>query len=122
MKLNKPNKPDQPKKPKSAKKDTIFTDIFGNKIRLTDERKMHILEHKEMINQLELIKDTLKLPEKIVESKYEKEVRLYYKFYSKTPVTEKYLIVIVRLTSDDNFILTSFFTDKIKKGRILWEN
>lgn len=109
-------------KPESAKKDTIFTDIFGNKIRLTNERKMHILEHKEMINQLELIEDTLKLPEKIVESKYEKEVRLYYKFYSNTPITKKYLIVIVRLTSDDNFILTSFFTDKIKKGRILWEN
>ena len=74
----------------------VIEDIFGNKIRLTEERKRHILEHKEMENQLPL--------------------------NTFTPVTEKYLTVIVKFTIEDNFILTSFFTDKIKEGRILWEN
>jgi len=99
----------------------IFIDLFGNKIRLTEERKLHILEHKEMTNQLRLIAETLKSPEKIVASKYDSTVKLYYRHYDKTPVTEKYLVVIIKSTSEDNFILTSFFTDKIKEGRILWE-
>ena len=33
-----------------------------------------------------------------------------------TPVTEKYLCVVVKV-----FIITAYFTDKIKRGEILWK-
>lgn len=100
----------------------VVKDILGNVIRLTDERKTHILEHKEMENQLNKISETLLSPEAIIASKYEPDVRLYYRFYQNTPVTEKYLVVIVKITFQDCFILISFFTDKIKRGRIIWKS
>lgn len=99
-----------------------YKDIFGNVIRLTDERQMHILEHKEMGSQLAKISETLITPDVIVAGKYDSDIRLYYRFYSTTPVTEKYLVVIVKVTSQDCFILTSFFTDKIKRGRLIWKS
>ncbi len=41
---------------------------------------------------------------------------MYYEKYRSTPVTEKFLLVVARVTLNDSFILTSFFTDKIKSG------
>jgi len=75
----------------------IVTDKFGKKIRLTDERWQRILEHPEMQNQEDRIKEVLKDPEIVGKSRYDDNVNLYYKFYPVTPVTEKYLIVIVKI-------------------------
>jgi hypothetical protein len=68
----------------------IVTDKFERKIRLTYERWLHILEHPEMQNQENKIKDVLSDPEIVRKSRYDENVELYYKFYSETPVTEKY--------------------------------
>jgi hypothetical protein len=38
-----------------------------------------------------------------------------------TPVTEKYLCVVVKVLAGDLFIITAYFTDTIKKGIILWK-
>ncbi len=43
-----------------------------------------------------------------------------YRFFADTPVTAKYLAVVVKLLDDDGFIVTAYFTDKVKRGRILW--
>lgn len=74
-----------------------------------------------MLNQYDKIKDTLKNPFMIVRSKTDNEVELFYKKYSRTPVTEKYLGVVIKSWIDDSFIITAYFTDTIKKGGILWE-
>ncbi len=37
------------------------------------------------------------------------------------PVTKKYLCVVVKVSIGDLFIITSYFTDTVKKGDILWE-
>ena len=99
----------------------IYTDIFENNIRLTAERWRHIIEREEMIEQESKIKETLLLPDIIKRSNYDNDVYLYYKFYPSTPVTSKYLVVIAKVTEDDAFILSSFFTDKIKYGETLWQ-
>lgn len=99
----------------------IFKDYFGRDIRLTDNRREHIITRTEMDSQKEKIKETLLNPDKIKRSKHDSEVLLYYRLYEKTPVTKKYLMVAVKVENGVGFILTSFFTDKIKAGETEWE-
>lgn len=99
----------------------IFKDYLGRDIRLSDNRWEHILTRAEMIDQKEKIKETLLNPDKIKKSRYDSEVLLYYRLYEKTPVTKKYLMVAVKVDNGVGFILTSFFTDKIKAGETEWE-
>lgn len=99
-----------------------FTDLKRRKIRFTIERKNHIkVDHPEMSEQINKIKKTLLNPDTIIKSKTDQNVELFYKLYEKSPVTEKYLCVVVKILDDDVFIITAFFTDTIKKGEILWE-
>ena len=100
----------------------MIADVFNRKIRITKERMKHIIRRPEMKNQRKKIEETLKDPDAIVESKYDKTVLLYHKLYPKTPVTRKYLLVAVKILDRDAFVLTAFFTDKIKKGDIVWES
>jgi len=48
-------------------------------------------------------------------------VVIYYKNYPKTPVTNKYLAVVVKINEMENFIITAYFTERVKKGEIVWE-
>lgn len=98
----------------------IFKDIEGRPIRLTDERRRHILEHPEMINMVSAIEETLVSPHKIIESLSDAHAHLYYRFYIGTKVGDKYLCVVVKINSDDAFVLTAYLTDTMKKGKILW--
>lgn len=97
-------------------------DLFGRVVRLTPEREAHILRHNEMHGQIDKLEEVLKTPDVIVRSNRDPAVILYHKHYLATPVTEKYLIVVVKLEADDGFVITAFFTDGIKKGERLWEN
>ena len=74
-----------------------------------------------MRNSGRLIKETLCKPDKIMKSNHAENVWLYYKHYQTTPVSEKYLCVIVKILNKEGFIITSFFTDRIKKGEKIWE-
>jgi hypothetical protein len=44
----------------------ILIDYSGRQIRLTTERYQHILEHPEMLDQLERIRETLSQPDLVV--------------------------------------------------------
>lgn len=97
-------------------------DVHGRSVRLTDERLDHIeMDHPEMANQLSRIKETLSEPEKIVRSRSDPEVELFYRFYGITPVTSKFLCVVVKVLTDHNFIITAYYTDRVKRGDVLWE-
>lgn len=100
----------------------ILTDIHNRKVRLTDERHVHIeSEHPEMIGQLDKLQETLLNPDKIVRSRTDSQVELFYRYYDVTPVTQKYLCIVVKVLPADLFILTAYFTDTIKKGDVLWQ-
>jgi len=88
---------------------------------LTEERTAHILEHAEMGGQIDKLGEVLQEPDVIVQSQHDTEVYLYHKHYAATPVTEKYLLVAVKVAEDDAFVLTAFFTNAITKGERLWE-
>jgi len=94
-------------------------DYKSREVRLTEERLDHIRSRSEMKGQIKKIKETLKNPEEVRESKKDPSTRLYYKKYNKTPVTEKYLLVVAKTEVRNPFIITSFFTDKIKTGRLI---
>lgn len=57
----------------------------------------------------------------VMKSKHDRKVELYYRFYIQTPATEKYLVVAVKVTDEDGFVIPSFFTDKVKRGERIWK-
>jgi hypothetical protein len=97
-------------------------DVTGRQVRLTDERWEHIEnEHPEMCGQLENVEATLLAPDKIIRSRIDTEVELFYRDYETTPVSHKSLCVVVKTPPDDSFVITAYFTDTVKKGQVLWE-
>ncbi len=86
-------------------------DKSGRNIYLTDERWKHILKHPEMANQLEQIKDTLLHPDTITTVEHDPDVRFYYLYYKNR---KEYLFVSVKYLNGEGYIITSFYTDKIK--------
>jgi hypothetical protein len=74
-----------------------FKDIHNRQIRLSSERQDHIeVDHPEMSGQIDKIQDTLASPDVIVKSRVDPDVELFYQHYNSTPVTEKYLCVVVK--------------------------
>ena len=99
-----------------------FEDLHNRQIRLTNERQGHIeTDHPEMFGQIDKIQETLLKPDIIFRSRTDTEVGLFYRHYDITPVTEKYLCVVVKLLVGNLFIITAYFTDTIKRGETLWE-
>ena len=103
---------------KGNRKDCIIiTDAFGRKVRITKERLNHIfVTHPEMKKVENKIPDVLGDPEYLKKSKYNDEVVLYYKYL---PSIKKYITVVVKIQRH-SFVLTSYMTDRIKKGDTLW--
>lgn len=77
---------------------TVLHDCFGKAVRLTDERIAHILEHAELIGQLDKVEETVREPDVVVRSQRDPDVHLYHKHFAITPVTEKDLLVAIKGT------------------------
>ena len=86
-------------------------DKSGRMICLSKERWNHIQKHPEMSGQLEQIKETLESPDVINEFEFDLNVKFYYKYYKKR---KEYLFVSVKYLNGKGFIITGFYTDKIK--------
>ncbi|QQG38430.1 MAG: hypothetical protein HYS32_02370 [Candidatus Woesearchaeota archaeon] len=71
----------------------------------------HILKHPEMSNQSERIKETLEEPYKIIKLERDATICFYFRYYKDF---KQYLMVMVRYLNGKGFIITSFYTDKIK--------
>lgn len=97
-------------------------DLWKRDIRLTQERLNHLeADHPEMNDQAERIAETLLAPDEVRQSKSDQQVELFYRLYPQTPVTTKFLCVVVKASPSDHFIITAYYTDTIKKGVVLWE-
>lgn len=97
----------------------LLEDVAGREIRLTDERLAHIERRPEMDSQIKRIEETLADPEEVRVSEQDDSVYLYHRNYETTPVTEKILLVVVSVDVDSPFVITSFFTDRLKSGQPL---
>lgn len=98
----------------------VLTDHTGREIRLTDERRAHILEHPEMAGMEDAIARCLSEPDLVTTSRVDADVAMYYRFLPTTPVGAKFVVVVVKATPADAFLVTAYLTDKVKTGRMLW--
>ena len=69
-------------------------------------------KHLEIEGKEEEVKETLKEPDEIRQSVSDDSVYLYYKNYGKLMVS-----VVVKHKNGDGFIITAYFTDRIKEGK-----
>ena len=97
-----------------------FIDLQGCKVRLTPEREAYITKHPELEGMEKEIERTIERPERVVQSNTDPSVKLSYRHCEGTKVGDKWLCVVVKCLPDDAFIITSYFTDQIKKGTPLW--
>jgi len=98
----------------------IIHDCFGRSVRLTDERIAHILQHPEMAGMEIEIERILQSPAEVRVSRSDSTVQLFYEYYSRTRVGEKWLCVVVKYSPDDAFVVTAYLTDQIKAGDTIW--
>jgi len=96
-------------------------DVWGNSIIITEERKAHLLEHPEMQEQENRLAETLLEPDTVIQSQSDNTVRLFHRFYRELAIGDKYLCVVVKYAKGDVFIITAYFTDKVKRGEVLWK-
>jgi hypothetical protein len=73
-----------------------------------------------MVGMEGALEETLAIPDSVVQSNSDPNVRLYYRRFSETPVGDKFLCVVVKVMQDDAFTITAYLTDKVKQGRFLW--
>ena len=71
-------------------------DYEGREIRLTVERLAHILNHLEMLEMEAALPETLRSPERVIQSPSDTGVQLYYRRYPNTPVGDKILCIVVK--------------------------
>lgn len=100
----------------------LLLDYQGLTVRLTDERRNHIVQHPEMVGLDAAIERALTEPQHVVQSATDAEARMYYRHLAQTTVGPKYLCVVVKIRTGDAFVVTAYLTDKVKKGRVLWPN
>ncbi len=95
----------------------VITDYRGRAVRLTEERWAHILAHPEMAGQRERLIETLVQPDLVIATVKDEMVHTYHRLYESTPVTRKFLVVAVKMERDDAFVLTAYFTSRVKKRK-----
>ena len=91
-------------------------------IRLTAERWEHIATfHPEMAGQRDAVLETVAEPEIIQLGDYGE--LLAARFYARTPLGDKHLVVAYReMSPEDGFILTAYYTRRLSTQReILWK-
>jgi len=100
---------------------TEYEDLHGRSLRLTEEREDHIRTARpELTNLPDFLGPAIRAPDRIVRSRTDETVELFYRSFETTPVTSKYLCAVVKAAVEDPFILTAYFTDSIKRGEVLW--
>jgi len=95
----------------------VICEKFGCSIRLTEERKQHIVSrHPEIRGNFNKIKPTLAKPDLIVANRYAADEKYYHRFFE---TLGNYLIVVVN--TDKKFIITAFIAREVKKGKLQWK-
>lgn len=94
---------------------------YNNKlVRLTKKQYNHIIEtHPELEGEMNKISKTVESPE-VVRLGNKENIFLFYRFFEKTQVTNKYLVLVVKYLNGEGFIITAYFTSKIRSSDIIW--
>lgn len=90
-------------------------DRSGRIIYMTLERWHHIIgRHPNLVGCFEEIQAAIAYPTAFRRSEDEPDVRFYYR-YHKDPISDKeYLSVAVKYLNGEGFVITSYFTSKLR--------
>jgi hypothetical protein len=99
---------------------TWLEDVFGNRVRLTAERLVHILDHPEMKGLESALATVLREPQLVRRSRTDAAVRLFYEFHPQTSVGAKWLCAVIKYLENDAFVSTAYLTNQPKLGEELW--
>ncbi|MEW5947292.1 MAG: hypothetical protein AB1742_13955 [bacterium] len=93
--------------------------IQNKNIRLTEPQWFHIRhKHSECDGQTDKMISTITAPDVILHDRRE-DVYHYLRHFQETPVTEKFMLTIVRHLNDEGFVITAFFVSKIRlEGKV----
>lgn len=97
--------------------DFVFEIIDKTKreIRLTKRQWRHINNrHPIITNYIEELKETLKNPDAIKNSKTDENVYFYYKYFKYLKSPDRYILLIVKYLNSHGFIISTFFEKYIK--------
>ncbi len=93
----------------------------GKRIRLTNAQRHHIsFFHPEALLDENMLIATLSKPD-IVTQGGGPNIRVLYRFHENTPVGAKYLAVVLKELNEEGFIVTSYFTDRIRRKKVIWK-
>ena len=89
-------------------------DKTNRKIRLTKRQWSHItVKHPDLTGKEEEIKQALEKPDKITQHKFDENMGNYHKYNKNEKV---YLLIAVKYLNGKGFIVTSFYTQQLKKN------
>jgi hypothetical protein len=100
----------------------ITQSVDGVPIRLTTERWEHICRrHPDLQTQRGRVIDTIRNPAEVLEGDF--GAKLAARFYRRTPLTSKHLVVAYREVSPtDGFVMTAYFARRLPAWRRrLWK-
>jgi len=93
----------------------------SKRVKLTRVQWLHIVFfHPEVESEQGKIEKALKEPEIVVEGATS-DTKVCYRMFKATPVSRKYLAVVVKELDGEGFIMTSYFTERIRRGKVLWK-
>jgi hypothetical protein len=96
-----------------------FASSFGKIIELTHERWEHIaLYHADIVPFLDRLNAVLAHPDEVRRSLDDPQVNLFYKYYPDI-LGGKYVVVVVKVGEERNFVLTAYLTGSVKTGALL---
>lgn len=86
-------------------------DKSGRVIYLSDERWKHIQERHSDVKSIEDIKETVAKPFLTKQDKIDEDLQYSYRYYKEK---KRYLMVAVKYLNGAGFVLTSFYTKRIR--------
>jgi hypothetical protein len=97
-----------------------FCTFLNTDVDLTEERETHIHEyHPDIVPFIDRIQDVFLSCDAIHEGNRDPNLILFYKFYNDI-FDGKYNVVAIK-RNHRSFILTTYLTDVIKAGAMLWK-
>ncbi len=100
----------------------LFKDKFGRDIRLTEERLQHITtDHPELQEPLNKIEETLMFPSAVVKNEDDGYVWLYYRQYDIFPKEKTFLLIIIKISNGEGFVITAFYVKNLQNGETIWK-
>ena len=97
-----------------------ITSETGKRIRTTKGYWEMITKQKHpIIEELETeVKETIKSPNEVRQSRKDNSIHLYYKRYPT--LKNRFICVLIKCLNKNGFVVSAYLADNVKKGEVVW--